>query len=91
MIERNVGVVARGIRAPIVKKGDDLENIVVESIIKAGKSDDICFNNKDVVAVTESLLARAQGNFATIDNIAKDINNKFGEDEVRSNISYIKP
>ena len=86
-MQRNVGVVARGIRAPIIKQGDDLENIVVQSVINASKSDNICFNDKDIVAVTESLLARAQGNFASLDNVAKDISNKFGSEEVRSSFS----
>lgn len=84
---RNVGTVSRGIRTPIIKQGDNLENIVVESVLNASKSNNISFNDNDIVAVTESLLARAQGNFITLDNIAKDINLKFG-DEVRSYLPY---
>ena len=77
---RNVGTISRGIRTPIIKQGDDLENIVVESILNAGQSDNIHFNDKDIVAVTESLVARAQGNYVTLNNIAKDINNKFSDE-----------
>ena len=77
---RNLGTVVRGIRAPIIKQGDDLETIVVDSILNASKNNNIDFNDKDIVAVTESLVARSQGNFVTLDNIAKDINNKFGDE-----------
>ena len=77
---RNIGTVSWGIRIPIIKKGDDLENIVVDSIINAAKTNNIILNNKDIVGVTESLLARAQGNYVTLDNVGKDINNKFGDE-----------
>ena len=76
---RNIGTIVRGIRAPIIKKGDDLEKIVVDCIIKAHEEDDIQFKDKDVLAITESLLARAQGNFITVDNIAEDVHRKFGD------------
>jgi len=88
-MNRNVGVVSRGIRAPIIKEGDDLEHIVVESIMAAVQSDNITLNDSDIVGITESLLARAQGNFVPLNSVSKDINSKFG-DEVRSSISYIK-
>jgi len=74
---RNVGTVVRGIRAPIVKEGDDLERIVVDSVLKVAESDNIIFKDKDIVSITESLVARAQGNYVTIDHIAKDIQEKF--------------
>lgn len=77
---RNIGTVSRGIRAPIIKEGDDLESIVVESIINASKSDNISLNDRDIVGVTESLVARAQGNYVTLDDVAKDIHNKFGDE-----------
>lgn len=77
---RNIGTVVRGVRAPIIKEGDDLESIVVESIMSAVESENIKLNNRDIVGVTESLLARAQGNFVYLDAVAKDINNKFGEE-----------
>ncbi|EFI42498.1 MULTISPECIES: coenzyme F420-0:L-glutamate ligase [Peptoniphilus] len=76
-MERYVGTVVRGIRTPIVKNGDDLIEIVYESVINAVKSENIEIKDKDVVAVTESLVARSQGNYATTDQIAKDISEKF--------------
>ncbi|MDR2967461.1 MAG: coenzyme F420-0:L-glutamate ligase [Methanobacteriaceae archaeon] len=77
---RNVGVVTRGIRIPIIHQGDDLENIVVDSLIEASKTDNITFKDKDIIAVTESILAKSQGNYVSIDDIAQDIQNKFGKD-----------
>lgn len=77
---RNVGTVVRGIRAPIIKEGDNLEKIVVDSIMAASESDNIEFRNKDILAITESLVARAQGNYITIDTIAKDVHRKFGDE-----------
>ena len=77
---RNIGTVSRGIRAPIIKVGDDLENIAVELVVNVVKNDNITLNDKDIVGVTESLLARAQGNFVSLDAIGKDINNKFGDE-----------
>ncbi len=77
---RNVGVVTRGIRIPIVRQGDDLENIVVDNLLKAADSEKIQFNNQDILAITESVLAKSQGNYADLDDIALDIENKFGKD-----------
>ncbi|HSH36925.1 coenzyme F420-0:L-glutamate ligase [Schnuerera sp.] len=77
---RTVGTTVRGIRAPIVKKGDDLIDIVVESVLKAAEYEDFDINDKDIIGITESLVARAQGNYATAEDIAEDINNKFPED-----------
>lgn len=74
---RTVGTVARGIRAPIVKKGDDLVNIVVDSLMKASEAENFQIKDRDVLAITESLVARAQGNYATVEDIGKDIRNKF--------------
>ncbi|RVU55123.1 coenzyme F420-0:L-glutamate ligase [Anaerosphaera multitolerans] len=79
-MERYIGTVVRGIRTPIVKSGDNLVEIVFDSVIKALESENISMRDKDVVAVTESLVARAQGNYADIDQIAEDINNKFDSD-----------
>ena len=70
-----------GLRAPIVKKGDNLVDIVGDIVEEVGK-DEVRLHDKDVVAVTESLLARSQGNYATIEQIAKDFSNKFDNDEV---------
>lgn len=81
-MERMVGTVVRGVRAPIIREGDNLADIVVDSILKAQKSEGFQFRDKDVVAVTEAVVARAQGNYATIDQIAEDIKAKFGESTV---------
>lgn len=78
---RLIGTVAMGLRAPIVKKGDNLVDIVGDIVEEVGK-DEVKLHDKDVVAVTESLLARSQGNYATIEQIAKDFSNKFDNDEV---------
>ncbi|NLY84873.1 MAG: F420-0--gamma-glutamyl ligase [Tissierellia bacterium] len=74
---RTVGTVARGIRTPIIKKGDDLVSIVVNSLLKAAEAENFQIRDRDVLGITESLLARAQGNYASIDDISKDIKNKF--------------
>ncbi len=79
---RMVGTVVRGVRAPIINKGDSLVDIVVDSIQEASKSEGFSVQEKDVVAITESVVARAQGNYATIDHIAKDIETKFGDDTI---------
>lgn len=76
------GTISRGIRAPIIRQGDDLVQITADCIVNASKSGGFELNDKDVVAVTEAVLARAQGNYATIDHIAKDVSNKFGENTV---------
>ena len=81
-MERTVGTVVRGLRCPIIKEGDKIEDIVVESVLKASKSEGFTINDKDIVTVTESVVARAQGNYASIDNIAKDVKSKFGDDTI---------
>ena len=73
---RNVGTVVRGIRTPIIKEGDDLAKIVVDSLLKASESEGFEFEDRDVVAVTEAVVGISEGNFATLDQIAKDIKNK---------------
>ena len=80
-MERKVGVTSRGIRLPIIKEGDNLETIVVESLLEASKNEGFSFNDKDVVCITESIVARSQGNYASVDNIAEDIKNKFPSSE----------
>lgn len=77
---RRVGTTVRGIRAPIIKEGDDLVSIVVDSILEAMESEIFHINDRDVIGITESLVARAQGNYATIQDIADDINQKFKGD-----------
>lgn len=79
-MSRTIGTTARGIRTPIVKEGDDLINIVVDSVLEAVKYENITLKHKDVVGITESLVARAQGNYATSENIGKDIESKFPND-----------
>ena len=79
---RNVGTISRGIRCPIIREGDDLAQIIVDSVLTAGESDDFRLNDRDVVAVTESVVARAQGNYASVDAIAKDVKNKLGGETV---------
>lgn len=81
-MKRYIGTRTFGLRAPIIEKGDDLVEIVSQSVKDASESHNIEINDKDVVCVTESLVARAQGNYASIDQIAKDINNKFAGDEL---------
>ena len=77
-MERLVGTVSRGVRAPIIRQGDDISRIVVDSVLAAAQSDGFEIREKDVVAVTEAVVARAQGNYATTEQIAKDVRQKFG-------------
>ena len=77
-MERKVGTVSRGVRCPIIREGDDLANIVVDSVLAAAESEGYEMRNRDVVAVTESVVARAQGNYASVDAIATDIRAKLG-------------
>ena len=81
-MERLIGTVARGVRAPIIREGDDICKIVVDSVLKACEAEKIELRDKDVISVTEAVVARSQGNYATIDQIAKDIKNKFGDNPV---------
>lgn len=74
---RNVGTVVRGIRTPVIKENSNLEDIVVDNLIKASESDNFTFHDKDIVAVTEAVVGIAMGNYVTVDEIAKDIKNKF--------------
>jgi len=75
---RTVGTVIRGIRTPIIKQGDNLVDIVTQSVLNCAESEKFAFHDKDVVGVTESVVARAQGNYITVDDIAADIKEKFG-------------
>ncbi len=79
---RDVGTVVRGIRTPIIKEGDDLASIVVDSVLKASKSENFELEDKDVVAITEAVVGISEGNFATLDQIAKDIKNKLNTDHL---------
>ncbi|MBK6089014.1 coenzyme F420-0:L-glutamate ligase [Ruminococcus difficilis] len=80
--ERLVGTISRGIRCPIIRTGDDLASIVTDSVLAAADSEGFSLRDKDVIAVTESIVARAQGNYATVQNIADDVKAKLGGDTV---------
>ncbi len=77
-MSRMVGTVSRGIRAPIIRKGDELKEIVVESILEASRQDGFEIRDRDIVAMTEAIVARAQGNYAGVDDIAADVSAKLG-------------
>ncbi len=79
---RTVGAVVRGIRTPIIRENDDLAAIVASSVTEAAKAEGFTFNDRDVVGVTESVVARSMGNYATVDAIAKDVRAKFGTDTI---------
>ncbi len=82
IMERKVGTVSRGIRGPIIREGDDLAKIVVDSVLEAAASEGYEMRNRDVVAVTESVVARAQGNYASVDAIAADVRAKLGGETI---------
>lgn len=81
-MNRFVGTVSRGIRTPIIAEGDDIVDIVVNSILEASKYENIEFKNKDIIAITEAVVARAQGNYASIDDIAADVKSKYPDGEL---------
>ena len=81
-MERKVGTISRGIRCPIIREGDDMASMVVNSVIEAAEAEGFELRNRDVVAVTESVVARAQGNYASVDAIAKDVRAKLGGETV---------
>ena len=80
--ERRVGTISRGIRCPIIREGDNLAEIVTTSVLEAAQYEEFEIRDRDVIALTESIVARAQGNYATIDDIAADVKAKFGGDTV---------
>lgn len=79
---RLVGTISRGLRAPIIKQGDDISVFTVDAVLAAAESENIVLRDRDVVAITESIVARAQGNYATIDDIAADVKEKYGENTI---------
>ena len=81
-MERKVGTISRGIRCPIIREGDDLAQIAVTSVLEAAESEGYEIRNRDVVALTESIVARAQGNYASVDAIATDVRAKLGGETV---------
>ena len=78
MSVRRVGTVSRGIRCPIIRQGDDLSQIVTESVLEAAEAEGFALRDRDVISITESIVARAQGNYCTVDNIAEDVKTKLG-------------
>lgn len=81
-MERKVGTISRGVRCPIIRENDDLAKIVVDSVLDAANSEGFSLRDRDVIAVTESIVARAQGNYASIDAIAKDVKEKLGGETI---------
>ncbi len=79
---RTVGTVSRGVRCPVVKEGEDLVKIVTDSIVEMGREENVVFHDKDIVAVTEAVVARTQGNYASVDDIAADCRKKFDCDTI---------
>lgn len=77
-----MGTVSRGIRCPIIREGDDLAAIVAESVLEAAQSEGFALRDRDVIAVTESVVARAQGNYASVDDIAQDVREKLGGETI---------
>jgi hypothetical protein len=82
MMDRIVGTVIRGLRTPIIHEKDDLKDIVVNTVLNASKSEGFSIKDKDIIGITESIVARAQGNYVDIDTIAYDVAGKFGDDTV---------
>ena len=81
-MSRMFGTISRGVRAPIIKKGDDIVKVVTESVLKAAEVEGVSFHDRDVVAMTEAIVARAQGNYATVDDIACDVKTKLGGETI---------
>lgn len=81
-MERKVGTISRGVRCPIIREGDDLASIVVDSVLEAAESEGFEMRDKDVVAITESIVARSQGNYASVDAIAEDVRTKLGGETI---------
>ena len=81
-MSRMFGTVSRGVRAPIIRNGDNIVDIVTASVLEASSVEGVPFRERDIVAMTEAVVARAQGNYATVDDIATDIKNKFGGETV---------
>lgn len=81
-MERRTGTISRGVRCPIIREGDDLAQIVTASVLEAAECENFELRDRDVIAMTESIVARAQGNYASVDNIAADVKAKFGDDTI---------
>ncbi|MBE6568681.1 MAG: F420-0--gamma-glutamyl ligase [Ruminococcaceae bacterium] len=81
-MERRTGTISRGIRCPIIREGDDLVQIVTDSVLEAAACEEFALRDRDVICMTESIVARAQGNYASVDDIAADVKAKFGDNTV---------
>lgn len=81
-MERKVGTISRGIRCPIIREGDDISSVVVNSVLEAAEAEGYEIRDRDIVAVTESVVARSQGNYASVGAIAKDVQDKLGSDTI---------
>ena len=81
-MSRMIGTVSRGVRAPIIRQGDDLVKIVTSSVLEAAADEGFEIRDRDIIAMTEAIVARAQGNYASVDDIAKDVKTKFGGETV---------
>lgn len=81
-MDRKVGTISRGIRCPIIREGDDLAKIVVDSVTEAAYSEGFMLRDRDVISITESIVARAQGNYASIQDIADDVKAKLGGETI---------
>ena len=81
-MSRMVGTVSRGVRAPIIRSGDDIATIVTESVLTAAREEGYEIKDRDVIAMTEAIVARAQGNYASVDDIASDVSAKFGKNTI---------
>ena len=81
-MSRTIGTISRGVRAPIIRNGDNIAEIVTNCILEASREENIPVRDRDIVAMTEAIVARAQGNYATVDDIATDIRAKFGGETV---------
>ena len=80
--ERRVGTVSRGIRCPIIREGDDLAEIVSRSVLEAAEIEGFSLHDRDVISLTESIVARAQGNYCSVDDIAADVKAKLGGETI---------
>ena len=81
-MSRMIGTVSRGVRAPIIRNGDNLVQIVTDSVLEAAKDGNFEIQNRDIIAMTEAIVARAQGNYASVDDIANDVKSKFNNETV---------
>ena len=88
-MERLIGTVSRGVRAPIIRQGDNIAEITADSVLKAAASENLEIRDRDVIAVTEAVVARAQGNYATVDQIAGDVAKKFPKGEIPTRLETI--